>query len=95
MRATFLEKSQEIEGVEKVKGVVGPKDGVEPTGELVFTKQASSSRTRYIPDGGSILLAIQHRPRAVRKNGRWLVAEITPCIYIEAEERERRGQPPK
>jgi hypothetical protein len=95
VRARFLEKSLEIEGIEKVKVVVDLKEGTEAVGEFVFTKEASFSQARYIPDGGSILLPLHYRPRAVRKNDRWLVAEITPRIYIEEEERARRGQPPK
>jgi hypothetical protein len=92
--AKFLEKSLAIEGIEKVNVLVDEK-GTEAVGEIVFTKEASSSQARYIPDGGSILLPLQYRPRAVRNKDRWLVAEITPRIYIEEEERERRGLPPK
>jgi hypothetical protein len=95
VRAKFLEKSLEIEGIEKVKVVVDLKEGTEAVGEYVFAKEASFSQARYIPDGGSILLSLHYRPLAVRKNDRWLVAEITPRIYIEEEERARRGQPPK
>jgi hypothetical protein len=94
VRATFLEKSLEIEGIEKVKVVVDLK-GTEAVGELVFAKEASSSRARYLPDGGRILLPVHYRPRAVRNNDHWLVAEITPRIYIEEEERARRGQTPR
>ncbi len=94
VRAKFLEKSLEIEGIEKVKVVVDDK-GTEAVGEFVFTKEASFSLARYIPDGGSILLPLHSRPGAVRKNDRWLVAEITPRIYIEEEERARRGKGPK
>jgi hypothetical protein len=91
VRARFLEKSLEIEGIEKVKVVVDEK-GTEAVGEVVSAKEASLSQARYIPDGGSILLPLHYRPPAVRKKGRWLVAEITPRIYIEEEERARRGK---
>jgi hypothetical protein len=94
VRARFLEKGLEIEGVEKVKVVVDEK-GTEAVGEIVFAKEASFSQARYIPDGGSILLPVHYRPPAVRNNERWLVAVITPRIYIEEEEKARRGQPPK
>jgi hypothetical protein len=94
VRAKILEKSLEIEGIEKVKVVVDLK-GTEAVGNVVFAKEASFSLMRYICDGGSILVPLQSRPRAVRKNDRWLVAEITPRIYIEEEERARRGQPRK
>jgi hypothetical protein len=95
VRAGFQEKSLEIDAIEKVTVVVDPKEGTEAKGEFVFTKEASVSQTRYIPDGGSILLPLHFRPRAVRNNDRWLVAEITPRIYIEEEERARRGPAPK
>jgi hypothetical protein len=91
--AKFLEKSLEIEGIEKVKVVVDLDKGTEDLGEIVFAKESSFSRATYIPDGGSLLLPLHYRPAAVRKKDRWLVAEITPRIYIEAEERERRGPP--
>jgi hypothetical protein len=94
VRARFLEKSLEIEGIEKVKVVVDDK-GTEAVGESVSAQEASFSQARYIPDGGSILLSLRSRPPAVRKNERWLVAEITPRIYIEEEERARRGKAPK
>lgn len=94
VRAKFLEKSLEIEGIEKVRVVVDDK-GTEAVGEIVSAKEVSLSQARYIPDGGSILLPLHYRPRAVRKNDRWLVAEITTRIYIEEEERARRGQAPK
>jgi hypothetical protein len=93
VRVKFVEKSQEIEGIEKVEIVVDDK-GNEAIGEIVFVKEASFSRTRYVHDGGSILLSIHYRPSAVRKKDRWLVAEITPRIYVEEEERARREQPP-
>lgn len=94
VRARFLEKSLEIEGVEKVKVVVDEK-GTEAVGEIVFAREASLSQARYIPDGGSILLPLQYRPAAVRKKEHWLVADITARIFIEEEERARRGKAPK
>jgi hypothetical protein len=94
VRARFLEKSLEIEGIEKVKVVVDDK-GTEAVGEIVSTKEASLSQARYIPDGGSILLPLGYRPPAVRKKDRWLAAEITPRIYIEEEERARRDRAPR
>jgi hypothetical protein len=95
VRGKFLEKSLAIEGIEKVKVMVDLEKGTEAVGELVFTKEARFSQARYIHDGGSILLPLHYRPRAVRKNDRWLVAQITPRIYIDEEERERRGKAPK
>ena len=95
VRAKFTEKSVELEGIEKVKVVVDLKKGTEAVAELVFTKEAILSQASYIPDGGSILLPLHHRPRATRNKDRWLVVEITPRIYIEEEERAIRSQTPK
>src|SRR5262249_44639083 len=57
VRAKFLEKSLEIEAVEKVKVVIDEK-GTEAVGETVFAKEAGFSQVRYVPDGGSILLPV-------------------------------------
>jgi hypothetical protein len=94
VRTKFSEKSADIEGIETVKVLLDEK-GTEGLGEIVFVKESSISQTRYIPDGGSLLLPLHYRPRAARNNDRWLVAEITPRIYIEEEEKERRRQPPQ
>jgi hypothetical protein len=94
VRVSFHEKSVDIEAIEKVKFLLDEK-GTEGAGEIVFVKESSISQTRYIPDGGSLLLPLHYRPRALRNNDRWLVAEITPRIYIEEEERARRRQAPK
>jgi hypothetical protein len=94
VRAKFLEKSVEIEGIEKVKVVVDEK-GTEAVSETVFTKEASFSQSRYIFDGGSIMVPVHHRPPAVRDNERWLIAVITTRIYIEEEEKLLRGKGPQ
>jgi hypothetical protein len=84
----------DIEGIEKVKVILDER-GTEGVGEIVFVKESRISQSRYIPDGGNLLLPLHYRPRAVRNIDRWLVAEITPRIYIEEEERARRRQAPK
>ena len=94
VRVNFIEKSVDIEGIEKVKVILDER-GTEGVGEIVFVKESRISQSRYIPDGGRLLLPLHYRPRAVRNNDRWLVAEITPRIYIEEEERARRRQAPK
>jgi hypothetical protein len=93
--AKVQEKSLEIEGTEKVTVVVDLTEGTEAVGEIVFAAEASFSQARYIPDGGSILILLHTRPLAVRNASRWLVAEITPRIHIEEEERERRLPAPE
>ena len=94
LRVKFMEKSLELEGIEKVKVVLGDKEK-EVVGEVAFVKEAELSRVRDIPDGGTFLLPLQYRPRATRDKDRWLVAQLVPRIYIEAEERELRGPVPK
>jgi hypothetical protein len=93
VRAGFTEKSLEIEGVEKVNVSVDARE-TEAVGEIVFPKEASSSQIRDIPDGGSLLLPLQYRPRAAREKDRWLVVKVEPRIYVEDEEKVRRGKGP-
>ena len=94
VRAKFMEKSLEIEGLEKVNVALG-NQGKEVVGEIAFLKEAGVSQMRDIPDGGTILVPLQYRPRAARENDRWLVAQVVPRIYIEAEERRIREAEPK
>ena len=92
--ASLVEKSLEVEGTEQIKVAVGGKEKEAP-GEIAFLKEGTLSKVRWIHDGGSLLLAIQYRPRDTRANDRWLVAVVTPRIYIEEEERQKRGRTPK
>jgi hypothetical protein len=94
VRAKFMEKSLEIEGIEKVIVVVDDK-GTIAIGETVLLKEGSLSQVRDIPDGGSLLLPLQYRPGTARDKDHWLVVQVMPRIYIEEEERQRRGQGPK
>lgn len=88
VRAQFTEKSSEVEGVETVKVLLD--DDKEADADVAFLKEMTASSARIIPDGGSLLIPLHCRPQAAREKGRWLVAKITPQIYIEEEERERR-----
>lgn len=94
VRARFTEKSVEIEGIDKVKALVD-NEGNEALAEIAYLKESGQSQMRDIPDGGTYLVPLQYRPHASRDAGRWLVVKITPRIYIEEEERQIRGQPPK
>lgn len=93
VRIKFVEKSLEVEGTEKVDVLLDDK-GAMAVGERVFLKEGSQSRTRYIPDGAGFLLPLQYRPRATKNRKRWLVVRVEPLIYIEEEERVRRGEAP-
>jgi hypothetical protein len=55
--------------------------------ESALVKETSQSQQLEIPDGGSIVITVQHRPRALRAKDRWWVLVITPRIHIPAEER--------
>jgi hypothetical protein len=94
LRVTFIEKSWELEGIEKVAVVLDAK-GTETLAEIASVKETTVSASRTIPDGGTLLLPMQYRPTDAREKGRFLVAVIAPRIYIEAEERQRQGQPAK
>jgi hypothetical protein len=94
LRVTFIEKSWELEGIDKVAVVLDEK-GTETVAEIASVKETTVSMLRTIPDGGTLLLPLQSRPPHVREKGRFLVAVIAPRIYIEAEERQRQGQPAK
>lgn len=53
------------------------------------------SESRYtseadIADGGSLVMAVHVRPRALEKDQRWLVLLISPRIVIQEEERSER-----
>jgi RNA polymerase sigma factor (sigma-70 family) len=85
VRLKLTEQSTEIEAVEKVKVWVGP-DGEEKAAEVPFLKEAVHSRMRDVPDGGSLLVPVQYRPRALREKERWLVLCITVRIHIPEEE---------
>ncbi len=89
VRLQLTEKSREIEGIDRVP-VMLDSSGTETAAEIACVKEATFSIPRTIPDGGTLLLRVQHRPEATRKKNRWLVLEIVPRIYIEEEERNRK-----
>lgn len=90
VRARLQEKNLEIEGIEQIRLLVD-NQGNQIVGERISTKEVSVSQTRTIPDGASILLLLNYRSAELRKSNHWWVVEITPRIYIEEEERIRRG----
>jgi RNA polymerase sigma factor (sigma-70 family) len=94
VRVKFTEKSTELEDIEKVKVWLGD-TGKEAVAEIPFLKELVHSQVRDIPDGGSLLLPVQYRPRAAREKDRWFVLSITPRIYIAEEEEALRDAPPK
>ena len=91
VRLKLTEKSREVEGIDRVPVMLDP-SGKETAAEIACVKEATFSIPRTIPDGGTLLLPVQHRPEATRKKNRWLVLEIVTRIYIEEEERFIRGE---
>ncbi len=87
VRLTFVEKSTEIEGIDKL-AVILDSNGKEGIGHEVSMKELALSFTRTVPDGGSFLLALQHQPLETKQKGGRLVARIQTRIYIEEEERQ-------
>jgi len=94
VRARFIEKSLEVEATEKVNLGLDDK-GNAIVGEVALLREGRLSQVRDIPDGGSLLLPLQYRPRVTRNNDRWLVVVVVPRIHIEEEEQVIRGQLPK
>jgi hypothetical protein len=86
LRVTFVEKSAEVEGIDKAN-VVMDNSGREETGELAAVKDSLFSITRTMPDGGTILLPLQYRSPEARQKGRWLVLRVQARLRIEEEER--------
>jgi hypothetical protein len=91
VRLKLTEKGREVEGIDRVPVVLDP-SGKEIAAEIACVKEATFSTPRTIPDGGTLLLPVRHRPEATRKKNRWLVLEIVTRIYIEEEERLIRGE---
>jgi hypothetical protein len=86
VRVKWIEKNLHVEGIDKAVVLLDDK-GTEGIAEIAFAKESTFSTMRTIPDGGTVLLPLQHRPASARDNGRWLLARIELRIYIEAEER--------
>jgi len=102
VRVRFIEKGSELEGIDKVPLVLDQKGaplldekGAEAVAEIACVKESTLSVLRSVPDGGSLLLPMQYRPRTTKEKGRWLVAMIELRIRIEAEERRLRGEADK
>jgi len=85
VRVKLTERAGEIQEIcggkfpRPIKGAAGA--------EVPLLKEATQSQMLDIPDGGSILVPVQFRPRSVQAKERWWVLHIQPRIYIDAEER--------
>lgn len=88
--ATFIEDSVEIEGKEKVITTINEKGEEVVLGESASLKEQKISWSRYIPDGGTLIVPLHFRSRELAKKGHWLVAKVVARIYIPEEEKLRR-----
>jgi len=84
VRLRLTEKAGEIQEICGGK-LTKPVRNVEGA-ESALVKETSQSQVLEIADGGSMLVAVQHRPRALRAKDRWWVLVLTPRIHIPAEE---------
>ena len=94
VQVKLTEKATQLQEIQKVKVWVpnghlqgGPKTFDAAVPLLLETTQ---SQVLNIPDGGTILVAVQYRPRSAQEKERWWVLTITPRIIIEEEERQIR-----
>ncbi len=88
VRIKITEKSAELQVLEKVKVWVAGKEGgpERVEAELPIMDETVLSRPLLIPDGGTVLVPLQYRPRALREKDHWWVLKIAPRIIIEDEE---------
>ncbi len=91
VRAKFIEKDAELEGIDKTSAWVDNK-GTQADAEIACVTESTFSLPRTLPDGGSFLLPLQYRPADAKEKGRWLVVRIEARIYMEEEDRILRGE---
>ncbi|MCI0642929.1 MAG: hypothetical protein L0Y72_00875 [Gemmataceae bacterium] len=88
VRLKLTEKAIELKVIHKIKVWVAAEEQVEA--EVPILDESVNSRLEVIPDGGSVLIPVHWRPRAMQEKDRWWVLSLTPRIYIEEEERHIR-----
>ena len=54
-------------------------------------RESVHAEVRELADGGTVLIPVHYRPRALQEKNRWLVLSLTSRIYMEEEERRIRG----
>jgi hypothetical protein len=98
----LTEKSTTIQDIDKVKapawhllekqleGADVQAAAKEAVSEVALLREATSTQSLEIPDGGSMLIPVNYRPAALQKKGRWWVLALSPRILIEDEVKEIR-----
>jgi hypothetical protein len=87
VRIKLTQKATEVEAVEKTKLLID-NEGNETVAETPMIKEVVHTETRDFPDGGTIVLPVEYRPRELRDKNRWWVLTITPRIVIPEEEEQ-------
>jgi hypothetical protein len=85
VRVKLTEKATEIEELRRVKAWDGK--GREVDAESAVLQETVHARVLEIPDNGSILVLVHHRPVSALAKDRWWVLHVSVRIYIEEEAR--------
>lgn len=99
VRANLTEKAATLDMIEKRNIILerartnikpGKQDDspfVDVTAEVPLLKETTQVRHLDLPDGGSLIVPVQHRPKSLQDANRWWVLVITTRIIIDEEER--------
>ena len=82
----FSEKATQLEQILQEK-MLADNEGTTALAEIPLVKKATHLRLLEIPDGGTILVPVNHRSKSLQEKNRWWVLSITPRIIIAEEER--------
>ncbi len=87
LRIRLTETATDVDCVKRDKVIVSNR-GKETEVEFPMLKETTHTRDIEIPDGGSLLVEVHYRPKAVADKNRWWVLSITPRIVIPEEEEQ-------
>lgn len=85
VRLRLHETATSVGAAKKVKAFA--EDGKDAEAVLLFLKETRHTTEFEVPDGGSMLSAVQHRPQELLEKKRAWVLMVRPRIHIEEEER--------
>ncbi len=85
-RVKLTERAVDLDGIDRVK-VWDARAEKEVVAEIPLLKESSHSQLRDIPDGATLLVPVQSRPRFLQAKARWWVLKVTPRIIIAEEEK--------
>jgi hypothetical protein len=92
VRLKLTETATELQEIQKRKVFMNRLGAANDEGrmevaEVPILKESATTQDLEIPDGGTILLPVHHRPRSLEEQKRWYALLISPRIIIEEEER--------